>query len=98
MTNSLSSLAQALRFRFGLRITSRRQVAQTTGRFLFRAVAASAVIVMIATNQDLAERAAVLEQVLAVYEPRISTMDACERGATAYAYESGRSFECSKPL
>jgi len=98
--NSISSLAQSLRFRFGLRITSRRQVAQTAGRFFFRAVMVSAVIVMVATNQDLAERVQIMEAVTEIYEAKVSAMEACESGKSrGYHYpETGKLFECMGKL
>jgi hypothetical protein len=60
---------------------------------------ASAVIVMIATNQDLSERVLVMETVTDIYEAKVSAMEACESGKSrGYHYPDGRLFECMKPL
>jgi Iap family predicted aminopeptidase len=59
----------------------------------------AAVVVMVATNQDLAERVQIMEAVTDIYEAKVATLEACERGAVGYYYaESKKTFECSKPL
>ena len=98
MTNSLLSVWQRARLRYGLRVT-RRQIIDKLYRFFFRAAMASAVIVMIATNQDLAERVQIMEAVTEIYEAKVAVLHDCERGAIGYHYPAtGKLFECSKPL
>ena len=95
--NQLSSVWHHARFRYGLRWTRHYPDPSVAYRFFFRVVMALAVIVMIVTHNDLKERAAVMEQVLEVYEPVVQVAKACEAGAVGYAYSDGRAFECSKP-
>ena len=59
---------------------------------------AAAVVAMVATNQDLAERVQIMEQVADIYEAKVSALEACERGAKGYYYPDGRLYECMKPL
>ena len=95
--NRLSSALQQWRFRSGLFWASKYPPIPL--RFFFRAVMAFAVIVMVTTHQDLADRAEVMEKVLHVYEPRIQVIEACEAGkAIGYHYPSGKAFECQKQL
>jgi hypothetical protein len=93
---TLSLLAQSLRLRYGLRWTGKTP--DGLYRFLFKTVVACAVIVMVVTHNDLKERAAIMEQVLTVYEPIVTTFHQCETGATGYYYADGRTYECGKKL
>lgn len=95
--NSLLSALQMWRLRAGLRWAGKYPPPPT--RFLYRATMASAVIVMVLTNQDLAERVQIMEAVTEIYEAKVATLEACERGAVGYHYPAtGKLFECSKPL
>jgi hypothetical protein len=84
--------------RYGLRVM-RHQVKAGIYRWTFRATMAAAVVVMVATNQDLAERVQIMEAVTEIYEAKVAALEACERGAIGYHYPAtGKLFECSKPL
>ena len=98
MTNHLLSVWQRARLRYGLMWAGRFPAPPY--RFFFRATMAAAVAVMVATNQDLAERVQIMEAVTEIYEAKVSAMEACESGESrGYHYpETGKLFECSKPL
>jgi hypothetical protein len=92
--NRLLSVWQRARLRYGL--TWRTSVPPIPYRFFFRTTMVAAVVVMVTTNQDLAERVQIMEQVVEVYEAKVAVLHDCERGAVAYHYPDGTAYECTK--